>query len=143
MQRKKQFPSPITFITLISVVSAVYELVVLVWVLFVLFWYMTFYCLWRFWYFLVLVLQSFSSWFLYSLFKMVSILSCSKLVLINSALHTLMDSSMSFPNVSSRMSFTLSCFSLHESRFIFHCSLNPLGIMLLLLNFSKNWRWLL
>ena len=54
-------------------------------------------CLWRFWYFLVLVLQSFSSWFLYSIFKMVSILSCSKLsklclrvskvvlVLINSA----------------------------------------------------------
>jgi hypothetical protein len=79
MQRKKQFPSPITFITLISVVSAVYELVVLVCVLFVLFWYITFCCLWRFWYFLVLVLQSFSSWFLYSIFKMVSVLSCSKL----------------------------------------------------------------
>ena len=151
MHRKKQFPSPITFITLISVVSAVYELVVLVCVLFVLFWYMTFCCLWRFWYFLVLVLQSFSSWFLYSIFKMVSILSCSKLsklclrvskvvlVLINSALHTLMDSSMSFPDVSSRISFTLSYFSLHESRFIFHFSLNPLGIMLLLLHFSKNW----
>ena len=75
----------------------------------------------------ILVFSCFSfAEFLYSIFKIVSILSCSKLsklclrvskvvlVLINSALHTLMDSSMSFPDVVSRISFTLSCFSLHE-----------------------------